>query len=81
MSNSFSSKLKHPVFKVISQVIEETNQPAFVIGGFVRDLILEIPSKDIDVVTVGDGTAFAKRVAEILRVKKITTFKLRYCTF
>ncbi|MFM8243212.1 MAG: tRNA nucleotidyltransferase, partial [Crocinitomicaceae bacterium] len=75
MSNSFSSKLKHPVFKVISQVIEETRQPAFVIGGFVRDIILEIPSKDIDVVTVGDGTAFAKRVAEILRVKKITTFK------
>lgn len=75
MSSTFSSKLKHPVFKVISQVIEETNQPAFVIGGFVRDLILGIPSKDIDVVTVGDGTAFAERVAEILRVKKITIFK------
>jgi tRNA nucleotidyltransferase/poly(A) polymerase len=75
MLHSFASKLTHPVFKVVSQVIEETNQPAFIIGGFVRDLILGIPSKDIDIVTVGDGTLFAKRVAEILRVKQIAIYK------
>jgi poly(A) polymerase len=75
MLHSFASKLTHPVFKVVSQVIEETNQPAFIIGGFVRDLILGIPSKDIDIVTVGDGTHFAKRVAEILRVKQIAIYK------
>ncbi|MEY3084342.1 MAG: hypothetical protein RL037_522 [Bacteroidota bacterium] len=75
MFSPYAVHLKHPVFKVISQVIEETNQPAYVIGGYVRDLILGIPSKDIDIVTVGDGTKFAKRVAEVLRVKQVTVFK------
>ena len=75
MASFLASKLKHPVFKVISQVIEETNQPAYVIGGFVRDLILELPSNDIDIVTLGDGTSFAARVAQILRVKQVSIYK------
>lgn len=75
MVSFLANKLKHPVFKVISQVIEETNQPAYVIGGFVRDLIQELPSNDIDIVTVGDGTSFATRVAQILRVKQVSIYK------
>ena len=75
MLNSFSQHLKHPVFKVVSQLIEENNVDAYVIGGFVRDLILDIPSKDIDIVVVGDGIDVAEKVAKILRIKKVNIFK------
>lgn len=72
---NFKEKLQHPVFKVISSIIAETNQEAYVIGGFVRDLILERPSKDIDIVVVGDGLALAEKAAEKLKVKKVNYFK------
>jgi putative nucleotidyltransferase with HDIG domain len=75
MSTNYAQALKHPVFKVISKYIGEKNLEAFVIGGFVRDLLLENPSKDIDIVVVGDGPQLANDVAEILRVKKVSVFK------
>ena len=53
MSTNYAQALKHPVFKVISKYIGEKNLEAYVIGGFVRDLLLENPSKDIDIVVVG----------------------------
>ena len=72
---NFAHKLKHPVFKVVSQIISERNLEAYVIGGFVRDLILERPSKDIDIVVVGNGLDLAEEAAKILRVKKVSLFK------
>ncbi|MFN6076903.1 MAG: CCA tRNA nucleotidyltransferase, partial [Fluviicola sp.] len=48
---------------------------AYVIGGFVRDLLLDRPSKDIDIVVVGNGLELAEKAAEILRVKKVSYFK------
>jgi poly(A) polymerase len=75
MLNNFASQLKHPVFKVVSQIISEKELEAYVIGGFVRDLILDRPSKDIDIVVVGDGLELAEAVAQKLRVKKVTLFK------
>ena len=75
MSSNFKSSLTHPVFKVVSQVAEENGIKAFVIGGFVRDLILERPSKDIDIVVLGNGLELAQLSAEKLRVKKISLFK------
>lgn len=75
MSLNYATHLKHPVFKVVSQYISENNLEAYVIGGFVRDLILEKPSKDIDIVVVGDGPELAQNVASILRVKSVSIFK------
>ena len=75
MLTNYAQALKHPVFKVISNYIGEKNLEAYVIGGFVRDLLLENPSKDIDVVVVGDGPQLANDVATILRVKKVSVFK------
>jgi poly(A) polymerase len=72
---NLSDKLKHPVFKVAAQICRENNIEAYVIGGFVRDLLLERPSKDIDIVVVGDGVDYAKKCAETLRVKKVSIFK------
>lgn len=49
------SALSHPIFKLISETADELNLECYVIGGWVRDLFLERPSKDIDVVVVGGG--------------------------
>ncbi len=75
MSSNYAFHLKHPVFKVVSKYIEENQLEAYVVGGFVRDLLLEKPSKDIDIVVVGDGTELARKVADILRVKSVSVFK------
>lgn len=72
---NLSAYLKHPVFKVISQICEEKQLEAFVIGGFVRDLILKRPSKDIDIVVVGNGIELAEASAKVLRVKQVSIFK------
>lgn len=72
---NYASYLKHPVFRVASQVVTENNLQAYVIGGFVRDLLLERPSKDIDIVVIGSGLDLAKECAERLRVNKVSTFE------
>ncbi len=68
--------LSHPIFSIISEEADALNQECFVIGGFVRDLILERPSKDIDVVTLGSGIELAKKVAMRLGTKTpVSIFK------
>lgn len=59
--------LNNPVFEIISTISESLDQPAFVIGGFVRDLLLKRDNKkDIDIVVLGSGIDFAHAVAERL---------------
>jgi tRNA nucleotidyltransferase (CCA-adding enzyme) len=45
---------------------EEQGTRAYVVGGFVRDMILGVPNLDIDVVVEGDGVAFAETLAELI---------------
>ncbi len=66
--------LQHTVFSVISAVADRQQVQAFAIGGFVRDIFLNRPSKDIDIVVVGNGIAFAEAVADALKVK-VSVFK------
>lgn len=61
---SLKEHLKNPIFKIISKVSKEMDVQSWVIGGYVRDLILERPSKDIDVVVLGSGIDLAKNVAK-----------------
>lgn len=75
MKTAYSEFLTHPVFKVASQIASDLQIEAYVIGGYVRDLILERPSKDIDIVVVGSGVDFAAACAEKLRIKKVSFFK------
>jgi poly(A) polymerase len=58
--------LRHPIFSIISTLADDLNQETYVIGGFVRDLILNRPSPDIDVVTIGSGIQLAEMVAKRL---------------
>lgn len=75
MDFSYATQLKHPVFKVLAQHAAKEGLEVYVIGGWVRDLLLEIPSKDIDILVIGDGPALANAVAQILKVKKVSVFK------
>lgn len=74
-TQNYAHKIQHPVFKVVSQIISEKGLEAYVIGGFVRDLLIDRPSKDIDIVVVGNGLELAEEAAKILRVKKVSLFK------
>lgn len=42
--------LTHPIFHVLAEIAEENNIETYVIGGYVRDLLLHRPSQDIDIV-------------------------------
>ena len=65
-----------PIFRTIADAAGELGQPAYVIGGYVRDLALGRASKDIDVVTVGDGIRLAQAVGARLKGRgKVTVFK------
>src|ERR1700712_5438390 len=66
--------LQHPLFSVITATAASQNVQAYVIGGFVRDILLNRPSKDIDIVVIGNGIEFAETVAQKLKVK-LSVFK------
>ncbi len=61
--NNFANSLQDNIFHTISNVCSNMNIEAFVIGGYVRDLIIRRPSKDVDIVVVGSGIEVAKQVA------------------
>jgi poly(A) polymerase len=63
------------VFRIVSECGEELGKPVFVIGGYVRDVILGRPSKDIDFVIAGSGIALAELVAKKLGATKVSFFK------
>ena len=54
------------LFKLVADEASRINQEVYVVGGFVRDRLLERFSKDIDFVTVGDGPALATNVVSAL---------------
>ena len=63
-------------FHIISEAADELGVEAYVIGGYVRDIFLYRPSKDIDVVAVGSGIELAKAVAGKLGKKThLSVFK------
>jgi poly(A) polymerase len=70
------SPYEQQLFNKLSQAAQHLQFPAYVIGGFVRDKILNRPTKDIDVVCVGDGIALAHEVAKLFRPHpKVNFFK------
>ena len=72
---NYKESLQQHVFKAIGKVADQRGERAFVIGGFVRDLILDRPSKDIDIVTEGKGIDLARDVAKELGIGKVNVFK------
>jgi poly(A) polymerase len=67
--------LKHPVFSTVSTIADDAGVEAYVIGGYVRDLILQRPSKDIDIVIIGNGIEIAEKVAKKMGNLRVNVFK------
>ena len=74
---NYKKSLQDSVFPIIADSGKELSIDNYVIGGYVRDLILERgKSKDIDIVAVGSGIQLAKKVASKLNGKpKVSVFK------
>jgi putative nucleotidyltransferase with HDIG domain len=62
------------IFKKISDAAAELNTPAYIIGGFVRDKILNRSTKDADIVCIGDGIKLAEKTAEKFSPKPVVNF-------
>lgn len=67
--------LKHPIFQILSDIAAEKGIEAYVIGGYVRDLLLHRPSKDIDIVVHGSGIELAEATAKRLGNLTVSVFK------
>lgn len=73
---NFSEHLRtNSVFETVQKASKKLNQPAFVVGGYVRDLILNRPNKDLDFVTVGSGIKLAQQVAKEMGGLTLTVFQ------
>lgn len=68
--------LDTPIFHQIGEVADHLGMECYVVGGFVRDLFLERPSKDIDCLVVGSGIQVAEELAKRLgRGAHISVFR------
>ncbi len=73
--NHSPSLSKNPIFDLVGRVAREQGIETYVIGGWVRDLLLKRPSKDVDFVCVGSGIELAQRVAGQMDHAKVNVFK------
>lgn len=67
--------LEHPIFNILSDIATGKGIEAYVIGGYVRDLLLQRPSKDIDIVVHGSGIELAEATARYLGNLHVSVFK------
>ena len=74
---NYKEAITHPIFEIISKSAKELNVNSYVIGGFVRDFLLQRGTpKDVDIVAIGSGIDLAKKVASKLpNNPKVSIFK------
>jgi poly(A) polymerase len=84
-SEELKQRFSNPIFRLISETADHLGLECYVVGGYVRDLFLERPSKDIDVVVVGSGIAMAEalgkrlgRGAHVALFKNFGTAQVKY---
>ena len=70
---NYKDSLHNPIFSTISKIADQLNYPTYVVGGWVRDLLLDRKKKieDIDFVCIGSGITLAKKISEELGEKAV----------
>jgi putative nucleotidyltransferase with HDIG domain len=68
------------IFQLIHKTAKELNYEVYVVGGYVRDKLLNIKDKDLDFVVVGDALTFAERLKKNMHLRKIVVYP-RFGTF
>ena len=83
--DELKERFSHKIFKQIGEIADDLGMECYVVGGYVRDIFLERPSKDIDVVVVGSGIAIAEALgkrlgkgAHVSVFKNFGTAQLKY---
>lgn len=75
-TEELKQRFSDSIFKRISETADELGLECYVVGGYVRDIFLQRPSKDIDVVVMGSGIAMAEALARRLgRGAHLSVFK------
>ncbi len=73
---NLSKHISDPIFKIVADAGKQLGFETYVVGGFVRDILLKRESKDIDFVCVGSGVALAEQVHQSLGGKlPLSVFK------
>ena len=67
--------IQNQLLKRVGEIADKTSTQAFVVGGFVRDLLLGKEVKDIDIVVLGDGIGFGHHVALALGKSNLVVFE------
>ncbi len=73
--DEIKAHVNQPIFKEIAATVKDFGKPAYVVGGYVRDLLLDRPCKDLDIVVEGSGIEFAKALSDRLNGTKVSFFK------
>ncbi len=71
------SRIPKNIRKVLEgagRLAKASNIECYTVGGFVRDLILDVPSKDVDIMVIGDGVEFARKLGEQLGAPDIVEY-------
>jgi len=63
------------ILQLVGELGEKENVEVYVVGGFVRDLLMGKSLHDIDIMVVGEGIPFARKIANSLGIKKIIPFE------
>jgi poly(A) polymerase len=67
--------LRHPLLARIGALADTHGAEIYVVGGYVRDLLLEKQVQDIDILVMGDGVAFARTVAHDLGIETVVAYE------
>jgi putative nucleotidyltransferase with HDIG domain len=73
--NNIKDKTTLNVLSVLKEISEQKNQPIYVIGGYVRDVLLNRITKDIDIMIEGSGVDLANETAKKIGIQKVSVFK------
>lgn len=68
-------ELTHPLLQTIGALADELKIEAYVVGGYVRDVLLGLGDKDIDILVIGDGVKFARAVARKVGAPTVVTYE------
>jgi poly(A) polymerase len=63
------------LLRTIGETADQAGVDVYIVGGYVRDMFLGVEGHDIDIVVMGDGVAFARKVAERLAIHTVVTFE------
>jgi len=67
--------IDQPVFHIIQEESDKLGVESYVVGGFVRDILLQRPSKDIDIMSVGKGIDLARSIGDRLGMKDVVVYQ------